>query len=344
MKKYLVTAAFAALALAAARPALADDAVQFDPTGTGTSFSTITGIDWQQGNGIAVGANLGSNQNSTFTVYFQAQLSVPNTSIDQQIPGPAGRYFTVVAGFRETISSPTGSDPITFGFVADPNQPNFFAIYAHDNPSFNLTGAGFVDGTQILVGHIVGDKYSSTFDITSLVPEALDQTPIDGNNYPGQTTIAGSGTSTIRVAVDGYNTNYFRGLGGATITTVVNSGTGTAIPFNNVDPSACFFASGSVGDILRPSCTGAGVPNHTVGSTTYLGTGPLVGVGLIDGNNDGNFTQVNGFNSTSTMLKIDANSSFEVVGSPVPEPATLGLLGFGLLGAVAAGRRLRRKQ
>ena len=354
-KKFLL-AATAASVLALAAPASADN-ILFDPDGAGPAEAVeIIGFDWEPGNGIAVTANATSPEDTQFQFYYQSSLGAAEAAaLDPTADvtnGEFGVYYTLVIGFGEVLDTVTG-DPTdgvgetALGFEFDPTaEYNFFQIYANDTFANDLEGACYVCGELILSGHVIGDDFVSSFTITEESGiQDLDQAA-GNDDYPGVDSFVGSGSTLLTVAVDSYSTAYFSGLDGATITFATNDATQT-IPYDAVNPSACFFATavGSVGpeDYLTPECTSAADGGagddffDTVGLNAFVGVGSIenctaLGGGLINGC-EGN-----------TLLEVDGNSSFvtEQV-NVVPEPATLTLLGLGLLGGAAARRRQQRK-
>src|SRR5690348_3052504 len=105
MLKKCVVAACMALPLLWASPARADS-VTFDPTGTAgpTGDLTIDVLDPTVGNSIALGGSASLQVGQTVTALYQANLGVAtfqgNTVYSQ---GDNGTYFTIVAGFQETV-------------------------------------------------------------------------------------------------------------------------------------------------------------------------------------------------------------------------------------------------
>jgi hypothetical protein len=322
MRKHFLLAGLVAAVLAVAAPAKADT-ILFDPTGTGAGFIAIDGFDWAVGNGIVVGASATSDEGDEFTLYYQANLAGAVDAEGNEVfdNGDGGDFFTVVLGIGERIAEADTTDEgigqLTFELNED-SDVNFFRIYSTDALGSNTTGVCFVCGEVILEGVVLADGFLSSFDTTGLSGGNLDQA--GGNDYPGVSTIEGSGDSNLTIQITSYNPSYFQGIGGASLQFATNDAN-AAVPYNTANPSACFHATAIIGPITDPTSCVGGVTEgvSTVGAVNFI-SGP------------------NG------MLEIDGNSAFQA-GGVVPEPATLTLLGFGLLGGAAARRRqLRRKQ
>jgi hypothetical protein len=328
LKKCLLPACALAMSLGWALPAAAADTVLFDSDGGGDSFIQITSLDWNAGNAYAEGVSASSPAGTTFQLYYQANLSVANngsTPVFSSVGcgGADANCISLVIGFQEQILTNTfdpvnNTGTITFGFVS--GGDNFFAMYANNTLGDNLSGACFVCGTQIMSGSILGSNYSSNFSgLTSpTTVQALDQAA-PTNNYLGIQTIVGSGSVHLEASVGTYDTNYFQGLGGSIINFAFGD-TNTNLPFTAADPSACFFATTSTGG-LTPICGGTGV----------FGVSPFIGVGSVGA--------INGVSTSNLMFQADATNSFQTTPAAVPEPATLTLVGLGLIGAT----RMRRK-
>lgn len=326
-RKFVCAGAVLASSLVFASSARADY-VTFDPDGPGgIAPFAINLLDPAPGNVLTIGAGGASAPapGKNVEALFQANISAAD---DTAIPGiswgngQGGVFYTVVAGIPATIDSITpiggaGNSVVQFditgGTPVAPNANNFFYIYettsAAQVTGNDLSGNCFTCGTLVLSGVFIDDA-SFTNSFTTNIPNsggALDQ--FGDNNYPGTTSIAGTGGLNAHIKVTYADPLHFSNILGTQLD-LITAQTQSNAPFTNADPSACFSRTGLA------SCTygGAGTAN----------VGPVNGEGF------------------DVQLESDASFGFRVIQAQVPEPATLTLLGLGLAGAAARRRRARK--
>jgi hypothetical protein len=310
--KHLAVVTFSA---AFAMPLVAQaELFTFDPTGGGAGTANLALIDQAPGSALAEGGVTAINNflagsgNTNFTLHYQANLSAiqfADTSIGFS-NGTGGNFFTFVAGFGETV---VGASPFpgTASFQFDAANPvNFFNMYASNSIGNNLTGTGFVNGSPILTAHIVAVP-TSNFQVTNNTPTNLDQSP-NGDQWGGQQTVTGGGSSDITLVVDSVNSGYFPSLTPDSTITISFFNNSQVDPFRQVDPSQCFNTDSSV-------CGGGG-------GIISLGT-----LGAVNGSTEG----------PNVIFQADGNQSFRV-----PEPASLALIGLGLSFMGFFGKSRRR--
>ena len=234
--------------------------IQFSPNGTGTTGAvSVATFDWAPNSSLALRGNpaTGLAVGSKVVILSQASLGVMLDSNGLPIAiAPPGTEFTFVAGFGETVTSCTGTPCDQAAFVFNPLEltQNFFEIWVKTAPpiSSNLAGTGFNTSKRIMFGKV--NDASGNFAVGTCPSggaEILDQ--FNADNWPGQQTICGSGSTQIAVQVLSADPDYFPGL---TPTLIANLkaqfNTSTVVPFRQADPSRQFIGNDAGASGLDP--------------------------------------------------------------------------------------------
>jgi hypothetical protein len=310
----------AALGLGLATSARAD-VITFDADGTGTMAAplAITGLNFNPGNALAVGAinpSTGNLVTTPFTVYYQTTLGSVQSATTGSAVVPTGLgtnyQVTEVATFQEQVVpgsvSPNGS---TAAFqLVNPSAARLNIYFSPTVTANNSTGTGFTDGSVILSANPLsfnGGNFTDETKAGTAGTTTFNQTNFPYTPSPGATADRGSGSTSVNLSVTpGYNPAFFQPPNGTPILSTSIIASNLQSFFDAVPPSQLF---------TNPITSATVVPN--IGSNNGT-SGP-----------DFQF-QVSGL-----------TQSFQVV--PEPASVTMAATALGIVPLVAWGLRRRTK-
>jgi len=283
----------ATVAVLCSLPALshAAESIRFDPLGNGgLSEISVSTFDWLPDNALAVNGNPSGGLATGDLIHLLAHARLGTFILSNgqlQLP-PSGTEITFVAGFTESATVTAGGT----SFLFDPASqlPNFFEIWVSDVDSDQLDGTGYNNTKRILYG-VVTDASGNYSGGAPVVP--LDQ--FFNNDYPGISTITGSGSTQLSGVIISADPDYFPGL---TPTEIANTkvffNTSTVTPFRQANPSANFVGNDAGAD----------------GSSPPIPPDVAANIGTVNGG-------LQNVTDLDFILQADANQSFEP-GEDVP--------------------------
>jgi hypothetical protein len=299
----------------------------------------VYSFDWNVGNALSVGsvppADLPTSPDvHPFTLYFQAQLNSFNDSGGNPIQNTGlntDYEVTIIAAFGEVATTFGGP---TANFFFDPTNTTNYGVMFYDTNvnADNLAGTGFHDGTSIMEGVVIDQDATGsvitggnfTVDLTAMGESNVVQfDQFNNDDYPGIGSQTGSGTTNAVIDVDpnSVDGNFLSPSAPVLIMLELLTNSSNVVPFLQQDPSQQFidwltsmFVIPTFGD-----CTGA--PTFPCEANVF---------DLVNGSN------MDGLD-VDFQFQADANSAIRL--QAIPEPGTIFLLGFGLLGLGAYYRR-----
>jgi hypothetical protein len=302
--------------------------------------------------------NLAALSNGTTVGNYTGKQLVSLTF--NQVPGSGSSNIFAVSGFAEPLPATAPMQPIAVtGFNQNGIVPNSYAVTSgsaipsdvaqpinapgNDDFAFVTTanGGGLPANGQII----------STFAGSgSLVgPATFQLQPYTGNSVLNLNNGAGTGTGTLTLSTPGKFSSIailaVRDDGGATesVTLTFSNGTTVTTDFEALD----WYGPGSG---VTPDGNSYGIAASGVGRISTTSSGLNGGVdlyetvlNLTDLSNGTSFANYSGDTLVSLTFSDPSTSGatdiLAISGSPVPEPATIGLLAVSIIGATLLRRR-----